>query len=455
VLESFLFSIVGFLIAIAILVTVHEFGHYWVAKKLGVKVLRFSVGFGKPLYTKVATQDQTEYVLASIPLGGYVKMLDEREGDVSADERHRAFNVQPIWKRSLIVIAGPGINFLFAILVFFALGNFTQSGLVPELGNVPADSIAAQQGLQAGDRIISVDGKPVSFYGQRDLYIYNQVLKRENFDVEIERAGQAPFTKEFDVSDVSIYRLGPNVMVRQLGLSPVAPNVTSVISGVVAGSPASNAGLLSGDEIISIDGVAVSDWAKLVEIVSSSADQNLALGVKRGDVLVELAVTPEAFDAGGQTIGRIGIRPTIEPYPEYLQTQVDRTVGEAIIYGFEQTWLMTSVTVRMLGKMITREASHENISGPITIAQVSGDAIQVSFSYYLNILAVISISLGVMNLLPIPMLDGGHLLAYVVEAVAGQRASEQFYAVGQRVGIFLLLCLMTLAFYNDIFRLLN
>jgi len=355
----------------------------------------------------------------------------------------------------LIVVAGPGINFLFAILLFFALGNMSQDGLQPILGDVPQGSIAQKIGLQAGDRITAIDGKAVNAYGQRDLYIYNQVLKGDDFRIQVERAGKGLVDAQMDVSDISVYRLGPSVMARQLGLTPVAPQIDVALSRIMPNSPAEQAGLQVGDRIIAIDNVTINNWEQLVSVVSQSAGVPLQFSVERDAVVVTVQITPNGAQIGDQTVGRIGIAPSVLPYPDRLKVEVNRSVVESIVYGIEQTWLMSSVTVRMLGKMIVGEASHENISGPITIAQVSGDAIQIGLDYYLNILAVISISLGVMNLLPIPMLDGGHLLAYAVEAVAGQRVSEQFYAAGQRVGIFLLACLMSLAFYNDIFRLLN
>ena len=452
---DFLYSVVGFLIAIGVLVAVHEFGHFWVARKLGVKVLRYSIGFGKPLWQKVHGEDQIEYVIAAIPLGGYVKMLgDDGETPVAENERHRAFDNQPIWKRSLIVLAGPGINFLFAILLFLILGLMGQESLTPKLGAVPVESSAAKAGIRAGDQMLAVDGKEYQFFGQHDLYLFNQVLKGENFSVQVSSDGQVRDV-EIDVSGIPIYNINPSFLTRTLGFVPISPEITTTLARVLENTPAAKAGLQKGDTIVSIDGVSMADWRDLVRVISASPEQELAMVYRRDDVIRTISITPAATGEGTAKEGRLGIGPVVKPYASEQIVNIDRSLWQAFTYGVEQTWLMSSVTLRMLWKMVTLQVSHKNISGPITIADVAGDALQISFDYYLHILAVISISLGVMNLLPIPMLDGGHLMMYVVEVVAGKNASQRVFEVGQRVGVLLLICLMSLAFYNDIFRLLN
>ena len=454
---TFLYSVVGFLIAIGVLVAVHEFGHFWVARKLGVKVLRFSIGFGKPLWKKVAGDDQVEYVIAAIPLGGYVKMLGEGSQSEPVDpaEVHRAFDRQPIWKRTLIVAAGPGINFLFAILLFMLVGLMSKESLVPVLGEVPEDSLVAQVGVQSGDQLLTIDGKSFEFFGQHDLYIFNQVLRARDMQLEVRSTSGATRSVRLEVADLPVYNISPTFLARTLGLIPILPEATNQISRVVEGSPAATAGLAEGDRIAAIGRSPIDTWEQLVEIVRASPAQELNLLVERNGVLQQITVTPEAIEQDGERTGRLGIGPVFEPYAESDRVLVQRNPWQAALHGVEQTWLMSSVTVRMLWKMVTLQVSHKNISGPITIAEVTGQAIQVGLDYYLHILAVISISLGIMNLLPIPMLDGGHLLMYAVELVAGQNAAEKVFAVGQRVGVLLLLCLMSLAFYNDIFRLLN
>jgi regulator of sigma E protease len=452
---DFLYSIFGFLIAIGILVAVHEFGHLWVARRLGVKVLRYSIGFGKPIFKRNWGKDQTEYVLSAIPLGGYVSMLSEE--DDSPEHQHdldRAFERQPIWKRSLIMLAGPGINFLFAIFLFLILGSMPHQSLAPVLGDVPEQSIVAGVGIQSGDKLLQIDGKEYAFFGQHDLYIFNRVLQGQDFELQILRDG---YTRHhiIPVGNFPIYNINPGFLARTLGLIPVLPQATTKLARVVSGSAADSAGLLEGDEIIAIDGQVIDGWAALVKQISDAPDRELQISVLRNESQVQLLATPKATLINGETKGRLGIAPTILETPVELRVDVNRSLGQAGIYGVEQTWLMSSVTLRMLWKMVTLQVSTNNISGPITIAQVSGQAIQLGLDYYLYILAVISISLGVMNLLPIPILDGGHLVMYAVELVAGQSVSQKVFAVGQRLGIVLLICLMSLAFYNDIFRLLN
>ena len=454
---GFLYSVLGFLVAIGVLVAVHEFGHFWVARKLGVKVLRFSVGFGRPLWKRVAGEDQTEYVIAAIPLGGYVKMLGEGSAAEPVDpaESHRAFDNQPIWKRTLIVAAGPGINFLFAIIIFWMLGMMPRESLVPVLGEIPTESAMAQAGAEPGANLLSIDGKRLDYFGQHDLYIFNQVLKKRDITVEYAPLGQAPREVVLDVADIPIYNINPRVLVRSLGLLPPQPEITTQLSNIIADSPAATAGLQVGDRITRIDQQPIESWQDLVSIVSTSPAHLLNLGVERDGRLLELQARPESVDGPEGAVGRLGIMPKVEPYAESMRLDVKRGPIEAIGYGVEQTWLMSSVTLRMFWKMITLQVSHKNINGPITIAEVTGQALQVGLDYYLYVLAIVSISLGVMNLLPIPMLDGGHLLMYLIEFTAGSKAAEKAFAVGQHVGILLLVGLMSLAFYNDIFRLLN
>ncbi|MFT5572155.1 MAG: regulator of sigma E protease [Cryomorphaceae bacterium] len=453
---SFLYSVIGFILAIGVLVAVHEFGHFWVARKLGVKVLTFSIGFGKPLWKKVAGPDQTEYVLAAIPLGGYVKMLGEGAYDypIPEHELHRSFDRQPIWKRSLIVLAGPGINFLFAILLFMLLGMNTEKNLVPEFGDLPELSSLYQAGVVSGDTLVAVDGKPTRHLFEHDLYIFNQVLKRQS--VELEVSGANGVRKVMVRTDqIPIYNINPGSLMRQLGFVPIAPPTTTAISGVSLGSPAEQAGLQAGDRFISIDNVRISSWRELSEIVVPAAGKSLPIVIQRSGVELNFNITPESREVNGQQTGLLGVARAFTPYPDNQIIEFSRNPFQALQYGTEKTWLMSSLTLRMLWKMVTLQVSHKNVNGPITIADVAGQAIQIGWETYVYVLAVISISLGVMNLLPIPMLDGGHLLMYVVEAAAGKNISEKVFAIGQRVGVLLLVCLMSLAFYNDIFRLLN
>ncbi len=453
---GFIYSVVGFLIAIGVLVAVHEFGHYWVAKKLGVKVLRFSVGFGKPLWKKVAGPDQTEYVLAAIPLGGYVKMLGENDPDapISPSERHRAFDTQPIWKRSLIILAGPGINFLFAILLFTLLGLQSVERLDPILGQSSDASAVSKAGLVPGDRLLSINGRAIEYMAHQQLYIMNQVLQGNTLELSV-LSGTRKRVVEIETNGIPIYDINPRSMMYQLGIVPPAPPITSEIAFVSPDSPASKAGMQIGDRVIEIADERVAEWSDLSRLIAPNHGKQLTMVIDRNGQRLSLNVAPEAKPYNGETIGIIGVGPKSTPYAADQLVNIDRNLWQAFVEGVDQTWQMSVVTLRMLGKMLTLQVSHKNINGPITIANVAGQAIQVGLDYYIHILAVISISLGVMNLLPIPILDGGHLLVHLVEGVAGKRAAERFFEVGHRFGIFILLGFMSLAFYNDIFRLLN
>ena len=453
---GFLYSVIGFIIAIGVLVAVHEFGHYWVAKKLGVKVLKFSVGFGKPLWSKVAGPDQTEYVIAAIPLGGYVRMLGENDPDVKVteNEKHRAFDNQPIWKRSLIILAGPGINFLFAIVLLTFLGLQSEERLDPVLGDPRPNSALVQAGGQSGDRLLTVNGREIVFMSHQQLYIMNQVLKSEPLVLEV-LSGSSKRTLNIQTDKIPIYNINPRSMMLQLGLVPQLPKISSEIDVVGDGSPAEKAGIKKGDKILGINGVKVNSWQAMSEQIAPSRAGELLLEIDRQGALIQLKVTPEVREFNGESRAVIGVGPVATPYDLDQIVKINRSFWQALIHGLDQTWQMSTVTLRMLGKMITLQVSHENINGPITIANVAGQAIQIGLDYYIHVLAVISISLGVMNLLPIPVLDGGHLLVHLVEGIAGKRVAESFFAVGQRIGVVLLLGFMLLAFYNDIFRLLN
>ena len=453
---GFVYSVIGFILAIGILVTVHEFGHYWVARKLGVKVLRFSVGFGKPLWKKVAGPDQTEYVLAAIPLGGYVKMLGENDPDahIDSDERHRAFDNQPIWKRSLIVAAGPGINFIFAILLFMFIAMQDYQRPVPVFGSIPANTPLAEAGLKGGETLLSVNGREFRFFAEHDLYIFNEVLQRNDLVLEVQESGRDR-TITLSTADIPIYNINPTSLMRQLGFARIARPPTREISQVTKDSPAEQAGLQAGDKFVSIDGQPITRWDDLVRLVQPAAGKPLPMRMDRDGVQYEVTVTPKTITVGDRQYGQLGVRSTFEPYrPDQLVT-ISNSPWQALQEGTKQTWEMSVTILRVLGKMVTLQISHQNVNGPIMIADVAGQVIQVGLEPYIYFIALISISLGVMNLLPIPMLDGGHLMRFAVELVAGKNASEKVYMAIQPLGLLMLFGLMSLAFYNDILRIFN
>jgi regulator of sigma E protease len=453
---GFFYSVIGFLLAIGILVTVHEYGHYWMARRLGVKVLRFSVGFGKPLWKRVAGPDQTEYVLAAIPLGGYVKMLGENDPEtpIAENERHRAFDNQPVWKRSLIVAAGPGINFLFAITLFMVLGMQDSQRLVPVLGSVAESSPLGAAGVESGARLLSIDGKPYRYYNEHDVYILNKVLTRDPINLTVQSSsGVADIS--IPTSDIPIYKISPAGLMRQLGFSPLSGPPIREVGAVSAGYPAHEVGILPGDKFVSINGEAIADWSDLVRIVQPSHGQILNVVMDRNGEQVQFAVTPKTEEAEGQKFGVLGVGARPKPRPESQFVTISQSPLQAIVSGAEETWLMSVTMVRMIGKMVTLQVSPRNVNGPLMIADVAGQVIQINWQSYVFFLALISISLGVMNLLPVPMLDGGHLLRFAIEVVAGRQISDKVYLALQPLGLLMLAGLMSLAFYNDISAIFN
>jgi regulator of sigma E protease len=450
-LDNLFIIIAAFIFTIALLVAIHEFGHFWVARKLNVKVLRFSIGFGKPLYRFNGAKDETEYVIASIPLGGYVKMLDEREGEVPEGELDRAFNRQSVYKRFAIVFAGPLVNFLFAVFAFWLMFVIGIQGVKPVMGKIAPESIAWESGLRSGDHIIAVDGSETPTLSS----VYEELLTAfiERKEVRLTLADQRNILLPLDTID----KYAEPVQLQQLiGLSIKFPTEDVFLGEVLPDSPAFNAGLKAGDQIMLIDGQPVEHWRDLVHYVIGKPDQEISLLVRRAAQDIPLSVKVGSVNEGGQTIGRIGVKPaSVTPLPESMFAVQQYGLLAAIPKSIEKTWELSILTLKMLGKIIIGEASIKNISGPIAIAEVAGQSAQMGFESFLRFLAIISLSLGVINLLPIPMLDGGHLLYYLVEIIKGSPVSEEIQAFGLKIGIVLLAALMSVAIFNDLTRLMN
>ncbi len=451
---DFLTSVVGFVLAVGILVTVHEFGHFWVARSLGVKVLKFSVGFGRPLWSRRGA-DGTEYAIAMLPLGGYVRMLDEAEGDVPESERQRAFNRKPLSVRAAVVVAGPAFNFLFAILAYWAVFMIGTDGIRPVIGNVEAGSVAERAGLRAGDEIVAIDGRRNQTWSEHRLYLMDRLLDGDEVVYEVRRADGSGARAAMAIGDDVSEALTPTGIERLLGIAPELPELQAVVGDVVPGSPAQSAGLVAGDRIDAIDGVTVSSWAELVALVMPAAGRPLTLAVSRDGQSMTVDLTPAVAEVDGREVGRIGIAPAMTAPGEEYFARVELSAFEALGRAAENTWRMSALTLKMLWRMLKLEISTENLSGPITIAHYAGQSVQIGLVPFLTFLAVISISLGVLNLLPIPVLDGGHLLYYVIELVRGGPVPERVMIWGQQLGIAMLAGLMALAFYNDILRLLG
>ena len=443
---DFLYSVFGFILAIGILVTIHEYGHFWVARRAGVKVHRFSVGFGKPLKTWRRRGDDTEYVLATIPLGGYVKMLDERVEEVPEEERHRAFNRQSLPWRTAIVAAGPLANFLFAIVAMWGLYIVGMQDYPAEIGEVKADSIAARAGFTEGERIVALDGRPLYGWQDSQLYLIHRVFQQRavEFTLEDELSGRRR-ALSVDMGEVDNGVVSRGVLAYGLGLMP-AP-MSSRISGVVEGKSAHLAGLQAGDEIVQVGNQPISDWLDLVEIVSAQPGQTVAISYRRDGSIDNVSVDIGSVEYDGKQYGQIGV------YPERYSFATGPIEG--LTKALDYTWRFTVVSLWALGKMATQDVSSDSLSGPITIASMAGTTVQRGIEDFISFLVIISVSLGLINLLPIPILDGGHLLFFAVEAIKGSPVSERVMLWGQQIGIALLLLLMSLAFYNDIIRLIS
>lgn len=449
-------TIIAFVIALGVLIVFHEFGHYLVARWCGVKVLRFSIGFGRPLLKKRWGKDQTEWVIAAFPLGGYVKMLDEREGEVAPQELIHSFNRKSVARRSAIVAAGPIANFLLAILLYWFLFMLGVNGMKPVLGPVIPATPAAFAAFEAGETIIKIDAKPVATWQDARWLLLEQVVdKSPAVTVEtLNQRGEISWRK-LDLSDFHADDLDGDFL-KKIGLNSYQPAIKPIIAQVIPDGAGNRAGLLANDEILAINGEEIPSWEELVRQIRTNPGQSLALQIYRSNSVLDINVTPDVATEKGKQIGKIGIAPKIDPAElEGLLVKTSYPMGTAMIKAVGKTWETSVFTLQMLGKMLIGEVSWKNVSGPITIADYAGQSAQMGLAPYLGFLALISISLGVLNLLPIPILDGGHLMYYVIEIVKGGPLSERAMEVGQRVGMALLFALMAFAIYNDISRLIS
>ncbi len=448
-------NIIAFVLALGILVTIHEFGHYWVAKKLGVKILRFSVGFGKPFWTRRFGQDKTEFVLAAIPLGGYVKMLDEREGEVAESERGRAFNQQPLKSRFAIVLAGPLFNFLFAIAVYWLMFIVGVNGLKPVVGVVDQGTIAAQAGLQTGDTIVEIEGEKTPTWAIVLHRSITAILDSDQLGVlVIDKRGQEK-ALTLDLRDVEVDDVTQGNFFDKVGMHQYLPVYRPLIDSTTENGPARMAGLQSGDLITALDDKPIRSWTEVVMYVRERAGQSIRMELERDGQRLVIEMTPRSVTTENKTIGQIGA--TVQPQDELRESLlgVERySVPKALYKAVVKTWDMSAMTFQIMGKILFGQASVENLSGPISIAQYAGQSASIGVIAFLSFLGIVSVSLGVLNLLPIPLLDGGHLLYYLVEFVAGKPLSDSAQIVGQQIGMVLLFSLMSVAFYNDIMRIL-
>ena len=453
-------TIFAFIITIGLLVTIHEYGHFQVARWCNVKVLRFSIGFGKPLWQKTFGKDNTEFVLAAIPLGGFVKMLDEREQQAeenpvpqSEADLKRAFNRQNVWKRIAIVLAGPVANLLLAIILYWGLFMLGVTGMRPIIGVVEDNGLAAQASLKSGEVIQKIAGKPVSTWQEARWLILEESL--ENKAVEIEAINNNNELLQHTLSFEGINNDAEIDILKKIGLDVFKPNIPAVIGEILPNSAAEKAGFMPDDKILQIDNVVTEDWERVVNIIKLSPNKKLQFEIKRGQETVRIAATPEAIKENNQTIGRMGAGVKLDKHElDNLLITLNYSPLISLQKALAKTWDTSMFSLKMLGKMLTGQVSLKGISGPVTIATFAGESANLGLKTFLGFLALVSISIGVLNLLPIPVLDGGHLMYYMVEILKGSPVSEQAMLAGQKIGFVLLGLLMTIALFNDFNRLI-
>lgn len=450
---NILFIILAAIFLLGPLIAIHEFGHFWVARRMGVKVLVYSIGFGPTIF-KWDAKDGVRYQLAIIPLGGYVRFADEREGEVAPEDIPYAFNRQSAWRRMAIVAAGPVINLLFAVFLFWVLYLPASEQLNTRIGQVQPQSTASQVGLQVGDRIIAVDGKPTNTWESLNYALVERMGETGTIQVQAKRADQI---QVFNLPINEFMRHGDQTPLDQLGFMPYRPSIAPVIGEVSSGEPAELQGLMAGDRITTVNGQPTTAWTDVTTIVRANPEKLLTVKVLRANKPIQLEIMPKTMrDAMGKEYGYIGAGALVENYKiptEYIQT-VQYSPLSALGMSIHKTWQLSVMTVKAIGKMVSGLIGLDNLSGPITIAKVAGQSAEMGWQAFFSFMALMSVSLGVLNLLPIPVLDGGHLVYYFIEALRGKPVSEQIQMLGLRIGIILLGTLMVLALFNDFTRLI-
>ena len=455
-MNEILLSIIAFIISVGLLITFHEFGHFSVARFFDIKVLRFSIGFGRPIYTRHFGRDRTEFTICLLPLGGYVKMLDDREGTVVQQEKAREFNGKPLWQRFLIVLAGPFFNFIFAIIEYSLIYTIGINALKPIIGHVETTSIASSSGFAEGQEILSINGVSTPTWPTVIDSLVNHVVSGDVVDIQVVNNSGEKQVLSLNLSSISIDEMADGNLLKKLGLNIVKLKLPPIIGEIEKNGPAQSSGLLQNDRIIAVNSNLVDSWQEWVEIIQENPNKSLNVELLRDEALINIELRPKNYEINGQNIGRIGARPAVNDdlYSSYFALE-QYSLHLAILRAFDKTWEMSVLTLKVLAKMISGDASVKNLSGPISIAKYAGQSASIGATALLTFLAIVSISLGVLNLLPIPLLDGGHLVYYVIEFFTGKPVTDTVQITGQQIGIVLLFGLMGLALYNDFVRLLG
>jgi regulator of sigma E protease len=447
--------VLAFVVAICLLVTVHEFGHFWVARRLGFKVLRFSVGFGKALWSRVAGADGTEYVIAAVPLGGYVKMLDEREGPVAPEELERSFTRRPHWQRITVLLAGPAFNIIFAVLLL--TGIFLVSGITlvrPVLGNIEANSIAGRAGLKAEDEIVAINSRPVN--SQRDIVLdlLDAISGSAPITLSVRAADGSARTATLEVPQAAERRrlTEPAALINGLGLRFYEPPIPAVLGQVEPNGPAARAGLHAGDQILAVNGEPVHDFLELQSRVQAHPGEEVLIRYRRDQSENGVRVPTLTETVNGKTVGRIHVSPPVTPLPASMLRHISLSLPAAFVRANVEAWDLTALQGRLFWRMLIGQVSIKNLSGPLSIAEYAGDSAALGLSSFLQFLVIVSLALGFMNLLPIPILDGGQIVFQAIEWLKGSPLSERFQTISQQLGVALLVLLMGVALFNDITR---
>ena len=450
---SALFIVVAAILLLGPLIAIHEFGHYFVARKLGVKVLVYSIGFGPTILKWTSKKSGIQYQLSALPLGGYVKMLDEREENVAEEDLPYAFNRQHPWKRIAIVAAGPLINLIFAILLFWLLFLPSQEQLNTRVGKVLADTPAAAAQMQVGDKITAIDGTPVTTWEKLNFALVDRVGETGKIQVQAERAGEI---KTFSLPIQNFLNDQSQSPLDILGFTPYRPQIPAIVSKLSEDGAAIRQGMQVGDQIIAIDGVKMNDWYDVVQVVQASPEKLLKVDVLRNNQVQQLEVMPQGKrDNMGNVSGVLGVQsdPGKIVIPEDFKQTIQYSPSEALFMAVDKTGQLSSMILNSIVKMVRGLIGLDNLSGPITIAKVAGQSAEMGWQTFISFMALMSVSLGILNLLPIPMLDGGHLVYYFIELIRGKPVSEQIQLVGLKIGMVLLGSMMLLALFNDIMRL--
>ncbi len=450
-MTAILWNFFSFILALAILIAVHEWGHFWVARRCGVRVERFSLGFGKVLFSR-KDKSGTEFSLSLIPLGGYVKMLDERVDTVPPELKSQAFNNKAVWQRFAIVAAGPAANFVFALFAFWLMFMVGVPTVKPVIGEVRPQTAAAAAGLQAGMEILQIGDQTTADW-EAVAYALVGHLGDDEVQLTVQDDRGIRLQKQLSLQGWALDGTEEQAPFTALGIDPLGPQVTLEVGQLVAGGSAEQAGLLVGDRLLAANGQPLTEWQQFVTLVQTSADRSITLRVLRAGSELELALTPAAREQQGKVQGYVGLAPKVLPLDDKYRVEMHYGPIDALWAGVQKTGAVMSLTVDMLGKLITGVVSLDNLSGPISIAKGAGSTASFGLVYFLGFLALVSVNLGIINLFPLPVLDGGHLLFFVFEAITGRPVPEKVQEYAFKFGAAVLVCLMGIALFNDFVRL--